>query len=314
MTGKVYPEGDAWIALASEYVSEFKDLDELEERWRDFKELHPALSVFNESVKELMSATFCELVDVYERYQNLPSETQEQKEELATIKSYLSNMVFNYDKTGAGHQTHQGVISGFFRKKMDDLNIHTCYYCDMAYINPYIVDDDEMKSQFDLDHALAKDDCPLVALSLHNFVPSCPVCNERLKRKNPLSDSLDGLKLVAPCSEDFDANKQIHFKVNQEKVCTSGFMRHKDCYRMKINAHGVYASYAKLFRLEERYEYHKGEALRLLDLKRKYPMSNIRQIARLMHKTADEVKEDIFGLHFSKNNHRCFDKMRRDIM
>jgi len=314
MTGKVYPEGDAWIALASEYVSEFKDLDELEERWRNFKELHPALSVFTESVKELMSATFCELVDVYERYQNLPSETQEQKEELATIKSYLPNMVFNYDKTGAGHQTHQGVISGFFRKKMDDLNIHTCYYCDMAYINPYIVDDDEMKSQFDLDHALAKDDCPLVALSLHNFVPSCPVCNERLKRKNPLSDSLDGLKLVAPCSEDFDANKQIHFKVNQEKVCTSGFMRHKDCYRMKINAHGVYASYVKLFRLEERYEYHKGEALRLLDLKRKYPMSNIRQIARLMHKTADEVKEDIFGLHFSKNNHRCFDKMRRDIM
>ena len=32
MTGKVYPEGDAWIALANEYVSEFKDLDELEER------------------------------------------------------------------------------------------------------------------------------------------------------------------------------------------------------------------------------------------------------------------------------------------
>ena len=173
---------------------------------------------------------------------------------------------------------------------------------------------DEMKSQFDLDHALAKDDCPLVALSLHNFVPSCPVCNERLKRKNPLNDSLDGVKLVAPCSEDFDANKQIHFKVNQEKVCTSGFMRHRDCYRIKVNAHGVYGSYAKLFRLEERYEYHKGEALRLLDLKRKYPMSNIRQIARLMHKTADEVKEDIFGIHFSKNNHRCFDKMRRDIM
>ena len=192
MIGKVYPEGNAWIALANEYVSEFKDLEELEERWRDFKELHPALSVFTESVKELMSATFCELVDVYERYQNLPSETQEQKEELATIKSYLPNMVFNYDKTGAGHQTHQGVISGFFRKKMDDLNIHTCYYCDMAYINPYIVDDDEMKSQFDLDHALAKDDCPLVALSLHNFVPSCPVCNERLKRKNPLSLRLPG--------------------------------------------------------------------------------------------------------------------------
>ncbi|MBO6255709.1 MAG: hypothetical protein J6O49_19025, partial [Bacteroidaceae bacterium] len=182
------------------------------------------------------------------------------------------------------------------------------------YINPYIVENDDIKSQFDLDHALAKDDCPLVALSLHNFVPSCPVCNERLKRKTPLSDSLDGLKLVAPCSEDFVADKHIYFKVNQKRVCTSGFLRHGDCYCMKVDAHGVYSSYAKLFRLEERYEYHKGEALRLLDLKRKYPMSNIRQIARLMHKTADEVKEDIFGLHFSKDNHRCFDKMKRDIM
>ena len=90
MIGKVYPEGDAWIALASEYVSEFKDLEELEERWRDFKELHPTLSVFTESVKELMSATFCDLVDVYERYQNLPSETQEQKQSKAIFLIWFS--------------------------------------------------------------------------------------------------------------------------------------------------------------------------------------------------------------------------------
>ena len=314
MTGKVYPEGDAWIALANEYVLEFKDLDELEERWKNIKKAHKVLSVFPETVEKLMSYTFSELIDVVERYQKLPHKTQKQKDELAVIKSELQTKVFNYDKSGTGYKTHQGIISSFFRKKMDELNIHTCYYCDMAYINPYIVENDDIKSQFDLDHALAKDDCPLVALSLHNFVPSCPVCNERLKRKTPLSDSLDGLKLVAPCSEDFVADKHIYFKVNQKRVCTSGFLRHGDCYCMKVDAHGVYSSYAKLFRLEERYEYHKGEALRLLDLKRKYPMSNIRQIARLMHKTADEVKEDIFGLHFSKNNHRCFDKMKRDIM
>ena len=314
MTGKVYPEGDAWIALANEYVLEFKDLDELEERWKNIKKAHKVLSVFPETVEKLMSYTFSELIDVVERYQKLPHKTQKQKDELAVIKSELQTKVFNYDKSGTGYKTHQGIISSFFRKKMDELNIHTCYYCDMAYINPYIVENDDIKSQFDLDHALAKDDCPLVALSLHNFVPSCPVCNVRLKRKTPLSDSLDGLKLVAPCSEDFVADKHIYFKVNQKRVCTSGFLRHGDCYCMKVDAHGVYSSYAKLFRLEERYEYHKGEALRLLDLKRKYPMSNIRQIARLMHKTADEVKEDIFGLHFSKDNHRCFDKMKRDIM
>ena len=37
MIGKVYPEGDAWIDLAREYVSEFKDLAELEEHWKNIK-------------------------------------------------------------------------------------------------------------------------------------------------------------------------------------------------------------------------------------------------------------------------------------
>ncbi len=88
----------------------------------------------------------------------------------------------------------------------------------------------------------------------------------------------------------------------------------RENYAMKIVARGKYEAYAKLFHLEERYEYHKGEALRLLDLKRKYPASNLKKIAKMLHKTKDEVHEDIFGLGYSKDNHRCFDKMKRDIM
>ena len=51
MIGKVYPEGEAWIDLAREYVSEFKDLAELEEHWKNIKETHKVLSVFPETVR-----------------------------------------------------------------------------------------------------------------------------------------------------------------------------------------------------------------------------------------------------------------------
>lgn len=299
--------------LANDYIKEFADLNEIDRRWSQYKNRHQVLMVFNYSAAEIMKATFAELVAISQQFRSIPNRTDAEKRELKTIKDYLRKKVFNYDCRAKGCKPHQGVISQFFQKKMDELNVHTCFYCDMAYINPY-VDAGNTKSQFDLDHAIAKGDCPITALSLHNFVPSCPVCNQRLKRKNPLAASDADLMSVAPCSEQFDADKNIYFKVMQTKACTGGFVKHRENYAMKVIARGKYDAYAKLFHLEERYEYHKGEALRLLDLKRKYPASNLKKIANILHRTKDEVYEDIFGLGFSKDNHRCFDKMKRDIM
>lgn len=55
----------------------------------------------------------------------------------------------------------------------------------MAYINVYTETGKGVaKRQFDIDHFLPKGKCPPVALSLFNFVPSCPVCNERIKRED----------------------------------------------------------------------------------------------------------------------------------
>ena len=313
MTGKVYPEGIAWDSLANDYIAEFGDLADIERLWSQYKSRHQVLAVFTCSAAEIMKASFAELVAISQQFRNLPNRTEAERRELSTIKNYLKRKVFNYDCRAKGCKPHQRVISQFFQKKMDVLNVHTCFYCDMAYINPY-VDDASTKSQFDLDHAIAKSDCPITALSLHNFVPSCPVCNQRLKHKKPLAACDADLMSVAPCSEQFDADKNIYFKVVQTKACTGGFMKHRENYAMKIVARGKYEAYAKLFHLEERYEYHKGEALRLLDLKRKYPASNLEKIAKMLHKTKDEVHEDIFGLGYSKDNHRCFDKMKRDIM
>lgn len=313
MTGKVFPEGNKWNDLARDYIAEFADLAEIEQRWLQYKNRHPVLARFNQTVAEIMTASFAELVTISQQFRSLPATTTDEKRELKTIKGYLKKKVFNYDCRVKGCKAHQDVISKFFQKKMEDLNVHTCYYCDMAYINPF-VDGADTKSQFDLDHAIPKGDCPITALSLHNFVPSCPVCNQRLKRKKPLAANDADLMSVAPCSEQFDADKNIYFKVTQTKACSGGFMKHRENYAVKIVASGKYNTYAKLFHLEERYEFHKGEALRLLDLKRKYPTSNLKKIANILHKTTEEVREDIFGMGFSKEHHRCFDKMKRDIL
>lgn len=313
MTGRVFPEGDKWDKLAGEYLDEFRDLPQLEIRWSEYKNHHRVLRVFNKSVAELMKASFTDIVAIAHQFSNLPNVSENEKRELRTIKRYLKRKIFNYDCRAKGCKAHQSIISKFFQKKMEELNIHTCYYCDMAYINPY-VEGEDTRSQFDLDHAISKDDCPITALSLHNFVPSCPVCNQRLKRKNPLADSDAGLLRVAPCSEQFDADKNIYFQVRQTKACTGGYLKHRDNYAVKVVAPNEYGVYAKLFHLEERYEFHKGEALRILDLKRKYPTANLKKIAQLLHKTTEEVKEDIFGMGFSKDYHRCFDKMKRDVM
>lgn len=313
MTGRVYPIGAEWDQLAIEYVKIFSDLPALEARWRIYKGQHTILSGFSETVKQLMKMKFENLVDVYERFVEIPHDTDAEKKELDEVKEYLRSEVFNYDYQKAGCKKHQPEISKFFQSKMEELNVHTCYYCDMAYINPYI-SGNGVKSQFDLDHALSKADCPLVALSLHNFVPSCSVCNQRLKRKKQLSNIPDGIKKVAPCSEHFDADKHIHFKVEQKNACSGSFLKNQEKYQVKVRAKDIYKDYAELFHLEERYECHKCEALRLMDLKRKYPTSNIKKIARVLHKTADEVREDIFGLGFSKEHHRCMDKMKRDVM
>lgn len=61
------------------------------------------------------------------------------------------------------------------------LNIKTCPYCNRQYITNWKGNDKKNKSTADLDHFYQKVKFPLFALSLFNFVPSCQICNSRMK-------------------------------------------------------------------------------------------------------------------------------------
>ena len=68
-----------------------------------------------------------------------------------------------------------------------------------------------LHNHFDLDHFLPKSICPLVGLSFYNFVPSCSVCNEKLKGADRIGET-DKQKLIqlSPTSEQY--------RFEQEKI------------------------------------------------------------------------------------------------
>ena len=178
----------------------------------------------------------------------------------------------------------------------------------------------KLKNHFDLDHFLPKSKCPLVALSLMNFVPCCPICNEKLKKDDELGglDKAALLKL-SPTSNDYNFDKNVEIRV----ICNNGpngllAQKHPDDYIIKFctNDKDYQKEIIDEFHLDERYNYHKCEALRLQDLMLNYPKEKIQAISVALkgYRTEVEIREDLFGSRFSEEHHRCFDKLRRDIL
>lgn len=96
------------------------------------------------------------------------------------------------------------MISGDLRHKlMNSIGIRTCPYCNRNYITRYGINGS--KSTADLDHFYQKEQYPLFALSLFNFVPSCPICNSRMKNIHPADDTM------YPYEEGF--GDDVHFEL-----------------------------------------------------------------------------------------------------
>ena len=268
----------------------------LESKWKNWKRKYGCIRALNNSVADLLTMDFEDLALFYEAFLRVCSKkifTSKSLHDLQDIFKYTNK----YDSK----------ISAFFKRHADELKIYTCHYCDMAYINVYTENGKSVaKSQFDIDHFLPKGKCPPVALSLFNFVPSCPVCNERIKREGLPNVNLNDLKFLSPSSFAFDLHKRIKVKLGHLTSPRKDFI-----YFVAKYPHDRYVDF---FHLQERYDYHKIEALRLEKLKKNYSRTQILQIAKCLHRSEKEVKEDIFNQRYMQNNHRCFAKFTIDIL
>lgn len=268
-------------------------------KWKQLKSNYlSSLQAFPSNLSDILVGEFEELAKWFANYENIDPVCHD---ELYRI--------FNYKGK------NQSVIADFFKRHSIDLKINSCYYCETAYINTYFYKD-KKHSHFDLDHYFPQKKCPILALSLFNLIPSCPTCNQRLKRQIVLCKDVYENMLLSPSSERyaFDDLVNIHL-VPTDKFFNLQLQQKEslDRFKMKfVTKSKSYQKVIKLFRLEERYEFHKSEALRLLRLKQNYPDSHIGMISHLLKRSRNAIKVDIFPCR--NKDERLFAKLYRDIL
>lgn len=325
-----YGDAKHLTQLKEGYPKIFKGVSRMQSRWAalrkklvkkdaEFKRLLPA------KVDELLVMDFEGLADIYEKYigQVLEEEIVDDAKSLFAYERHKDR----YDVTWTGLRSK---IVEFMLDKKNGFDIHTCHYCDMAYINVFEVGK-KKKTQFDLDHVLDKGRCPILALSLFNFVPSCQVCNgQRIKGSRLLYPDARLRKKLSPTNLNYDFEGKVKIEVKNKKgeCSTIGFEKRMDDYEIKLDTHldPDYNEEVKAFHLKERYEYHKCEALRMLDLKERYSDARILEMARMIAGGSKEkmtllgagylalLKKDVFAKEFRKKFHRSFGKMYDDVM
>jgi len=316
------------------------------------------------SLNQLLIAPFEELLKIYNLYikeypviKRKSEKDNIAKEEIEKIEKYEN--FFNYQKT------YQHKIASFFMQYSEELQLKTCYFCNIEYINTFenraeyhsaidfvnhatmeeliqiyriakenaneiiqkreeksIESIDELnftkdkltnlkklkfkinqKNHFTLDHFLPKANCPILALSLYNFVPSCYSCNSKFKQSKVLLRSH-----LSPTSKDFSVDNEIKFKLF--------FTKNRKDFNliMKYPKDKGYEDYIKTFKLKGRYTFHKGEAIKLLDNKKKYPQNRIEEMAKAVNLPSGQIKKDIFGKElFSDTSKESMSKLKKDI-
>lgn len=251
----------------------------------------------NYSLADILIGDFDKLLEI-KKYINLSSTDFE------IIKTF-----FNYDKANSKDFSpliykQQPKISKFFQ---ENIEVHTCYYCNIDFINTF-KKNNETKNAFTLDHVLEKADYPFLALSLYNLVPSCYVCNSKVK------DSKIPFDNFSPTNKDFDFDERVKFK---SFISNSNLQIEKEQdFHIKLieNFSNKYDKYIESLNLNDRYDYHKYKVLEMIQKRREYPDSRIKELSDLTKKTQEEIKQDLFGIYLNEDLHkRPLSKLIKDI-
>lgn len=243
---------------------------------------------FNCSLHELLCGSFEMLKEISSRIGTM--------KERDDVKS-----IFNY-----AQKYQSNIISTFFENHIE---VHTCYFCNIEFINKFTTKDNKIKNGFTLDHYIDKGTYPYLALSLYNLIPSCYTCNSKIK-------GIDEINNLSPSSANFAFDEKVKFKT---------FMRNKNLQIEKESDFTLllkedfsldYEEYIKGFMLNERYEYHKYKVIEMINKRKEYPNSRIKELALLTKKTEEEVKQDLFGEYLFEEDDlqkRPLSKLIKDI-
>lgn len=167
------------------------------------------------------------------------------------------------------------------------LNVNVCPYCNRNYT--FTIKNKHAKStRPDFDHFYDKNTYPILALSFYNLIPSCMLCNSRLKGRTPFSLATH----LHPYQESF--NDYVKFKLNIEK---SSFYYDEKGFDIELKTSDKRAENIKeAFALEVLYKEHKDIVLELIQKAQIYNYSYLDELMQKYEGTLFKNREDLLSL------------------
>ena len=263
------------------------------------------------SARKLLIGNFKYLAKVYCAFTGVVSEKSE--DDRKAIVDAFKKGGFNYD-------SHKSDIARFLMNPINGFEIHNCVYCDLEDVTSFTKADGTNVRKFETEHVLDKGECPLVALSLYNFVPSCGTCNgPAIKGTKPIGDTPNEIVRLSPTVEGYDFEKKVRFDVNYLNPALDDLneLTHPDDYEIVFDVKDeVYKKSINLFQLHSRYNnvIPKSELLKWREKRRNNPDNIVRQFAEIRKTTFEVVFEEMFELDLRRQKHYPMEKARRDVM
>ena len=328
---------------------------ELYKEWKQFRRQY---CFFPEEVKDILICPYEKLVDYFiffnkEIFKETKRDYQQFKNKLENINKFFDvskYFKYNYNKKGDKHFSDK--IAEFFIQYENEINIYSCFYCDSAYAGVFEqtnLNVEKKRRTFDVDHFFPNAQYPMFSLSLYNFVPSCQICNSRIKGSSNFlqfyqfikvdsniiveefepTNAKEELLLISPLSQKYNFSINLKLHVFPKSNTINHWHYHPkvsnnvDDYSIifDINEKLPYKKEEEAFMLEDRYNTIaiKFKALYLLDLKRKYPDSNIKMMSNILQKEDKLKKISKFqqlknAIFHEDEKYALLQKLRNDIL
>lgn len=301
------------VVLKKAYLKEYnvkelqRKLNILMMNYPEIKEVLPK----NISAIKLLVGNFKYLTRVYCAFTDYLN--KKETEEKNAIKKTFKDKGFNYDN-------HKSKIAKFLKNNTNGFEIHNCVYCDLEDITTFTKTDGTEVRKFETEHVLDKGECPLVGMSLYNFVPSCGTCNgTAIKGTKTIGDTEVEMARLSPSAEGYDFENKVKFEVKIliPDIDDLKAISHTDDYEIDFNVReALYQKIIDLFELKSRYNHGtvKVELLKWRDKRRENPDNKIQENARLLERSFKDTFEELFELDLRRREHYTMEKARRDVM
>lgn len=238
------------VELKEAYLKQYnvtllqKKLNKLMTDYPDIKATLPG----DISAMKLLIGNFRYLTKIYYAFINyLNRKTQAEKEQIITA----------FKANGFNYSSYSSKIAKFLTDASNGFEIHNCVYCDLEDLTIFTKANGQKVRRFETEHVLDKGQCPLVALSLYNFVPSCKTCNgPAIKGAKTLGDTVDEMVKLSPSADGYDFDRKVRFEVKflTPEAVDLNMATHPNDYEIDFNiTDNIYKKSIDFFELKSRY-------------------------------------------------------------